>query len=29
MIAEHHKIRAVEDETFPLVEVFRKGGLVA
>ena len=28
MIAEHHKIRAFEDESLPLVEVFRKGDLV-
>ncbi len=28
MITEHHKIRAYRDQTYPLVEVFRKGDLV-
>lgn len=28
MITEHHKIRRCRDETYPLVEVFRKGDLV-
>ena len=28
MISEHHKIRAYNDESYPLVEVFRQGDLV-
>ena len=28
MIAEHHKITAYQDQTYPLVELFRKGDLV-
>jgi len=28
MIREHHKIRAVEDDRYPLVELFRQGDLV-
>ena len=28
MITEHHSIRAVDFEQYPLVEVFRKGDLV-
>jgi hypothetical protein len=28
MITEHHKIREYKDETYPLVELFRKGDLV-
>jgi hypothetical protein len=28
MISEHHKIRAYKDDTYPLVELFRKGDLV-
>ncbi len=28
MITEHHKIREYKDDTYPLVEIFRKGDLV-